>query len=168
MLQDSKGYTFVELTVVIVLIGLMLAIAFPRFRSALLTDNLKGSARRMIGMIRSLRDDAMRNQKVYDLRFDLDANRFWIDSPDMTEEEKMSVREKASPFPSDVHILDVWFREEGKKVAGDVGIRFNKKGYVQPSVIHMGSDDGRKFTLILSPFLRRIEVLEDYVEFEGI
>jgi hypothetical protein len=43
---------------------------------------------------------------------------------------------------------------------GEVGIHFDKKGYVQPSEIHLGSDDGREFTLVLSPFLREVEIIE--------
>lgn len=166
--QHSKGFTFIELTVVILLLGLMFALTVPRFQGALLTDDLKGSTRKMIGIIKNLRNEAIREQKDYILHFDLESNRFWIDSTDMTELERATASEEASHLPDGVRIMDVWFRGEGKTMAGETAIRFNKKGYVPQSVIHLGSDDGREFTLVLSPFLRRVKVLETYVDFADI
>ncbi len=168
MLNSREGYTLIELIVVIVLIGLIMTLSLPRFQYSMLTDDLKGSTRRMVGTIRSLRDVALREQRAYDLRIDLESNSFWIDSPAMTENERATAREKASCLPEGVHILDVWYSGEGKKMMGETFIRFNRKGYIRPSVIHLGSDDGRRFTLVLSPFLGKIEMLEEYVDFEEI
>jgi general secretion pathway protein H len=86
----------------------------------------------------------------------------------MSEEERVISQEKASSLPSGVSIIDVWLKGKGKKMAGETGIRFTKKGYVQQSAIHLGSEDGRRFTLVLSPFLGRVQVLENYVEFEDV
>ncbi|MBW1764013.1 MAG: prepilin-type N-terminal cleavage/methylation domain-containing protein [Deltaproteobacteria bacterium] len=165
MLRESKGYTLIELILVIILIGLMLTISIPRFRDTVLTDNLKSSTRRIVGMIKTLREDAMREQKAYTLQFDLDGNSYWIDSPSMTEEELEKAKNKATTLPSGISILDIQFKEEGKKMVGNTGIRFNKKGYIQPSAIHLGSEDGREFTLVLSPFLGRVEIINNHVDF---
>ena len=167
MLRNSKGYTFIELSIVILLIGLMCAIAIPRFRYAILTDNLKKTTRRMVGIIKNLRTEAIREQKVYVLHFDLKTKKYWVESPDMTVEGRNDSQESAVFLPADVHILDVQLNGKEKKMLGEVEIRFNKKGYVQQSVIHLGADDGRKFTLVLSPFLGRIKVLDKYWEFEN-
>ena len=167
MPRNSKGYTFIELSIVILLIGLMCAIAIPRFRYAILTDNLKKTTRQMVGIIKNLRTEAIREQKVYILRFDLKTNSYRIESPAMTEEERMTSRERAIFLPADVRILDIQLNGKRKKMSGEVTIRFNKKGYVQQSAIHLGADDGRKFTLVLSPFLGSIKVLEKYREFEN-
>ncbi len=165
-MRNTKGYTLIELIVVVILIGLMMTLTIPRFQSAMLTDDLKSTTRRMVGMIRTLRNEAIRKQKIHNLHLDLESNRFWIDSTDMTEEERVLAREKASSFPRGVRVLDVWFSGEGKKMVGETGIRFNKRGYVQPSAIHLGSEDGRIYTLVLSPFLGRVKILENYIDFE--
>lgn len=164
--SNTKGYTLIELIVVMVLIGLMTALTVPRFRYAFLTDNLKTTARKLVGVAKGLRSEAVREHKTFVLHFDLESNRFWIDRPGMTEEELLLAREKASSLPRGVRILDVWLTGKGKKVAGETAIRFNKNGYVQQSVIHLGADDGREFTLVISPFLRKVKVIENYVEFE--
>ena len=166
--RDKKGYTFIELTVVVLLIGLMMAVTLPRFRYAVLTDNLKTATRRLVGTIKTLRNEAVREQKGFVLHFDLESNRFWHESSAMTEEERLISHEKASSLPGGVRILDIWLKDKGKKVAGETAIRFNKKGYVQQSAIHLASEDGRQFTLVLSPFLGRVQILEKYVEFEDV
>ena len=73
--------------------------------------------------------------------------------------------ERAYQIPDGIRILDVWRGSRGKEVAGDAVIHFSKKGYIEQSVIHLAADDGRQFTLILSPFLGRVKVVEEYVEF---
>jgi len=163
-----KGYTFIELTVVIFLIGLTLALTVPKFRYAMLTDELKATVRRMVGTVRSLRNEAIREQKIYALCFDIESNRFWVESTDMTDEGRELAFEKAFQLPEGVRILDVWSGKMGKKVEGKAAIHFTKKGYIEQSVIHLGAEDGRKFTLELSPFLGKVKVFEKYVEVVGI
>lgn len=116
----------------------------------------------------SLRNEAVREQKIYRLCFDLESNRFWIESTDMTDEGRALAYENAFQLPEEVRILDVWSGEIGKKVDGKVAISFSKKGYIEQSVIHIGAEDGRRFTLELSPFMGKVKVFEKYVEFVGI
>lgn len=165
---EEKGYTLIELMVVIVLLGLIFTIATPRIRDALFRDDLKGATRQMVGLISRLRDEAIREHKDYMLHFDLESNRFWYDSPSMTEEERARIAADSSPLQGQVHIMDVWISGAGKIMIGEVRIRINKKGYVQQSAIHLGTEDNREFTLLLSPFLRRVEVYDKYIEFEEI
>ena len=168
MPRKTKGYTFIELTVVIFLIGLTLVLTVPRFRYSIVTDDLKATVRRMIGTIRGLRNEAIREHKTYRLHFDLESNRLWVEAADMTEEEQSEAYKKAFQLPEGVRILDVWRRETGKKMAGQTAIHFTKKGYVERSIIHLAAEDGRKFTLVLSPFLGKVKVHEKYVEIVGI
>ena len=153
---------------VIFLIGLTLVMTVPRVRYEMLTDNLKATVRKMVGEIRDLRNIVVREQKDYRLCFDLGSNRYWIESKDMTDEGRALEYDKAKSLPGGVQILDVWSGGMGKKVDGKAEIRFTKKGYIEQSVIHLGAEDGRKFTLELSPFMGKVKVYEKYVEFVGI
>jgi general secretion pathway protein H len=166
MLRKTRGFTLIELTVILILIAIIMLLTVPRFQMAIVTDELKATTRKMVGTIKSLREEAIREQQVYFLHFDLESNRFWIDSTGMTEEERARAAEKASTLPGGVRVLDIWSSTKGKKMAGQTAIRFNEKGYVQPSAIHLVAEDGREFTLVLSPFLGRVKVYDRYIEFE--
>ena len=159
-----QGYTLIELAVVIVLIGLMLAVSIPRFRYSLITDDLKSTTRRIVGLVKGLRNEAIREQKVYIVHLDIESNLLWIECTGMGEEEKALTQERAFTFPPGVRILDVWRRGKEKNVDGRVDIRFSKKGYIEQTVIHLGAEDGREFTLVLSPFLGTIKIYNKYVD----
>jgi general secretion pathway protein H len=162
-----KGFTLIEVMVVLIFIGIVLTLTIPRVQTGIVSDDLKASTRKMIGLIRGLKEEAVREHKTCFLHFDLETDRYWTDSAVMNEEERARAVEKAFALPAGVHVLDVWFRDKGKQMIGRTAIRFSKKGYIQPSVIHLGSEDDRVFTLELSPFLGKVKIHEGYIEFEN-
>jgi general secretion pathway protein H len=166
--RESNGYTLIELTVVIILIGIILSVTLPRIQDSILTDNFKGTTRRMINLINQLRNDAIRENKDFSLHLDLESNQYWVESPDMSDEVRAEAHAKASVIPEGVRMVDIWLQGSGKKMMGEADIWFSRKGYIQPSVIHLRSEDDREFTLILKPFLGKVEILDRYVEFEDI
>jgi len=164
---NLQGYTLIELIVVIALIGLLLAVGMPRLRTSLLTNNLKLTTRRIIGIAKGLRNKAVREQKVYYLYLDLDNNRYWTDSGAQSDEERSLARQGAVNFAEDVRIVDVWSRSKGKQADGEAVIRFSAKGYVDLTAIHLGAADDRQVTLVLAPFLGTIKIYDKYVDFVG-
>ena len=66
-----SGFTLVELIVVIALIGMILVLAMPTTRDAVTVNNLKKASRQFIGLERSLRVDAVRDQVDYILLLDI-------------------------------------------------------------------------------------------------
>lgn len=168
ILRNTKGFTFIELTIVIVLAGILFSLTLPRFRDTILTDSLKNSTRKLIYKIHEQRNNAIRENEDYGLVFDLESKTYWVEHETMSDQMRANARENASTLPEDVRIVDVWIKGAGKVIDGVVGIWFNRKGYVQQSAIHLRSEDEREFTLVLRPFLRNIEILDKYVEFEDI
>ena len=125
--KPSPAYTLIELAVVIFLIGLMLALTIPRIQHSLFSDDLKAGTRRMIAMVRNLRDMAVKDQKVYRLHFDMESNRFWVEWDGITLEEQEEARENASGLPGEIRILDICRRQTGKKDMGDAVIHFTPR-----------------------------------------
>lgn len=162
--NTTKGYTLIELAVVVVLIGLFLGLSIPRFKYAAVTDDLKTTTRRIVGLVKGIRNEAIREQQVYIFHLDLESNRLWIEPAGIGEEERALAQERAFKLPPDVRIMDVWFKGKGKKVDGEVAIRFSKKGYIEQTVIHLGAEDGREFSLVLNPFLGTIKIYDKYVD----
>ena len=162
------GFTLIELTVVILLVGFMLSFTLPRIRDAALSDNLKTTVRTLTSTIKELRYQAIKDNQEYFLKFSFDSKKFWSDSPYLSEEDRAAAIKNAFSPPPDVSILDICLKGDEKYLSGTIGISFSREGYISPGVIHLGSDDGRQFTLSLRPFLGNVDVLEEYVEIEDV
>ena len=161
---NEHGYTLIELSVVILLAGMMLLLAVPRIRDSVLSDDLKTATRRLVGASRELRNEAMREQVDYLLHLDLAHPGFWTYSADTTPEKLSEIRKQAVAFAKDVIIADFSRPGEEKQTEGEAEIRFHRQGYVDPAVVHLKKDD-RAFTLVFHPFLDKVTVYEEYVDF---
>jgi prepilin-type N-terminal cleavage/methylation domain-containing protein len=162
----ERGFTLIELVVVLGMLGIMLVITVPRFRQALVTNELKSATRKIIGLVDGLRDKAIRENKDYLLHIDFEENRFWVAEADVTEEERILAKDKGFVLPPDVKVIDVWLMSRGKQAAGEIAIRFNRKGYVEKSVIHLGEGEGDRMSLVLAPFLGDVKTYDTYVDME--
>lgn len=165
-LRQERGFSLIELIVVVVIIGLTMAITMPRFHYSLLSDHLKTSTRRVAILITNLSKEAVREHKDYLLFFDLAENRYWTENPGLTQEGRLMARERAFNLPEDVRLLDITKKGEERRITGEVSIVITKKGYLQPATIHLGSDQGRVFTIYLKTFAGKAEILDGYVEVE--
>jgi prepilin-type N-terminal cleavage/methylation domain-containing protein len=159
----EKGYTLIEISVVIVLIGVIFLMAIPKVQDTLTSDRMRSAVRNLSGTARELKASAVREQVDHFLHLDLDQRRVWHTREDMTAEKRTLRRSQARALPSGVRIVDIALADEGKKNQGEVIIRFFSQGYVQPAAIHL-TDDERTMTLIFQPFLSTFEVQDKYVD----
>ena len=162
---QGKGYTLIELIVVIVLLGLMLGITVPKFRQAILSDSLNATSLRIIGLVENLRERAISSQVSYILHFDMREKKLWAFASTASEEEQEAAKERAYQLPPDVKIADVWSWSSGK-LYDEATIHFSKKGYIEQSMLHLQSQDGRQLSLELTPFLGSIKIHDGYVDFD--
>lgn len=162
---NARGYTLLELIVVIVLLGLMFGLTVPRFRQTVLSDSLDATSLRIIGVVQDLREKAISDQVSYVLHLDIRQKKLWAFATSATEEEQERARDRAYKLPVDVNIEDIWSWSRGK-LYEEATIHFSKKGYIEQSMIHLQSEDGRQLSLELSPFLGSIKIHEGYVDFD--
>lgn len=166
-MQRQAGYTLIELVVVILLIGLMMFLAVPRIRHTLIDDSLKSAARHLTGAAKALRNEAVREQVDYVLHLDLNNRVVWTYSADMTPEKRDERQKGAFKFPPDVKIADVYRIGHEKQIDGHTTIVFFKRGYVQPTVVHLAKGDSA-FTLVFQPFLSAVELYDKYIDYGDI
>jgi prepilin-type N-terminal cleavage/methylation domain-containing protein len=162
------GFTLIELTMVILLIGFMLSITLPRLQNIALSDSLKNTVRIMTAQINELRYQAIKNNQEYFLIFNFDTQKFSTDSPSLTTEERTIAQKGSITLPPDVSVLDIEVKGSEMISSKEISIRITKEGYIDPGVIHLGSKDGRRFTFVLRAFLGSVSVLENYVKIEDV
>ncbi|MBN2515385.1 MAG: prepilin-type N-terminal cleavage/methylation domain-containing protein [Deltaproteobacteria bacterium] len=162
--QTNDGFTLIELTVVVFLVSFMLLLAVPRVRDTVLTDGLKSTVNHLANTARELRSDAARNQVDYILHLDLNNNLIWTYSIDMSPEAKSEMKERSFHIPEDVKIEDIYRFGGNKVIDGEATIRFYKRGYAQPTVLHLARKDDR-FTVIFEPFVSLIKTYDRYIDY---
>ena len=162
--MSRRGYTLVELMVVVFLVGAMLFLAVPSMRSVLMGDQLQAASRQIVGAARELRINAVREQLDYVLHFDMSRNRYWTYTADMTLEKRDERQKLALSLPEGIRITDIYHVGDAKKNEGDLETIFYRNGVVQPTVIHLSKDD-QSMTIILEPFLSQVRIFDRYVEF---
>jgi prepilin-type N-terminal cleavage/methylation domain-containing protein len=159
----SSGFTLLELLVVIVLAGVIVALAVPSMRDTLTGDNLKKASRQFIGMERKLRGEAVRDQIDYILCLDLPNSTYWVLASDMTPEKQDEIKKRPQHLPSDVVILDIVGENNKKQSDGEARIKFGKNNICSPAVIHLAYEEDR-MTIVINPFLGVTEIYDKYVD----
>ena len=162
---QSKGYTLIELIVVVALLGIMLTFTVPRLHSTLFLDDTDTVSRWIIGKVQAMREAAIQSQKQFILHIDMDTHRIWDTNESMSEEKREDAALDAYELPGNVRIVEVEFPIGGKFISGRADIRFYITGHTDKALIHL--DDGnRQLSFLIEPFLTKVKVFEKYASFE--
>jgi prepilin-type N-terminal cleavage/methylation domain-containing protein len=164
---DRKGFTLLELIMVMVLVGLVVSLTFPNVAGFLTTDQLNVTARRMTGLISQASILAQRHQSPYLLRYAPNEHRFILEAEDPGDDHEPGQNLGDVRLASTVTVRGHWSLSGGTGSADDLIIRFTANGYVEPVIIYLHSDSGREISMALSPFLGTIQVLNGYVDPES-
>jgi type II secretory pathway pseudopilin PulG len=163
---SEAAFTLVEILVVCLLISIMLAVSVPTLRDIMLTDHLKATTRKIIGTIRELREEAVREQLSFMLYLDMEKKHIWYEREGKSgPEERQASIDRGIQLPASVRILDVWTKSDGRQARGVPGLWISKQGYMDMTVIHM-TDDNATISIMFSPFLGSIKVADGYLDFE--
>jgi len=183
----DRGFTLIEMIVVLALIGIMLFIGLPAFRDNLFDSSLKSTSRKVIGFVRGIREMAARERQSYYLHIDMIEESLWFaEDPDkpvwfdpmvqpqqtekiptVPESDKEVKGEKTSHqkklvFPDEVRIFEVETADSGKFSGGEKKIWISPKGYMEQMVLHLENRNEKIFSLHFQPFLKNVIIYEKY------
>ena len=154
--REDEGFTLIEITVVMTLISIMLAMAVPSMRETLLTDQLSSTARRLIGTVRGLRNQAVSEQQPYLLHFDRAEKKIWF-APDKPSDDD----------EDDTILQGEVILPEGQKDDELITLWISKQGYMDETLIHL-TDGDKTIGIFFSSFLATIKIFNNRIDPESI
>ena len=94
--MKNKGFSLIELMIVLILISLSVALIAPTLSRFLRTVELKGTAKKVSGILRYYRSEAVNKGRVYQVLFDSNLREIRVQSMGSTEEKDEKTEEKIS------------------------------------------------------------------------
>lgn len=158
----QPGFTLMELIVVVFIISIMLAFAVPEVSQKFIRDDTEIAINWMVQNIEKLKQDACVNNNDMQMCLQSATNSIHIsnkgdslESQDVTE----------FSLPDDITIDSIDFSVGKMDMDSNPCILFYKNGYSDWAVIHLSNVDGDTFSLVVQPFLPKIETYMEYIEF---
>jgi len=162
---NTSGFTLLELIVVMALIGLTASFAIPQLGGFLAADQMKTTVRKLVGLVHQTAGLARREQVPYWLSYDAGEHRFMAVPAGASEQSLQEAATKTISLsvPDSVSVGELWSWYGGGQSRGQWKIRVSKEGYIEPTILYLARDDGREMSLVLSPFLGTVRVMDNHV-----
>lgn len=166
--QRPDGFTLLELIMVCLLITISLAVSAPRFRQALVVDQLAADSRKIIALVKEVRVRASQEQRPYLILIDLDQEKisFQADLPAAKKDQERPPARPVIKLSPSVRFQDIQSGSAEKKTSGEVSLWVNRQGYMDQTIFHLGDEQDLVMSIVLSPFLPGIKVHDSYVGLE--
>jgi general secretion pathway protein H len=162
---NERGFTLVELAMVLLVLGIVGAVAMPRVSGMLDRQRMRHTINVVRGTVRYVQARAALTKRVYRLTFDVERQTMsacYVSVDACQPEPSRELR--VFTFPPAARLLDV-IRPDGEKtVEGEAITHFHPTGLAEPSTLHLTNSIDERITLMITPLGGRIKVLPGYVE----
>lgn len=151
--RQDKGFTLIELVVVLVILGVASAVVFPRLEGVFSDDYLGSSARALVGMIRHAQSQAAITGKEKTLYYDLDKGKYWTAEPG--EEGEIEAKRY---LPEGIRFQSIITRKRINE--GIASSRFSPQGWVEKTSIQLKNEKGEELFIYIKP-TGRVRILKE-------
>lgn len=164
--MKNKGFSLIELIVVLVIISLSISLVTPSLSRFSRTIELKTATKKVSGILRYYRSEAVNKGQVYQVLFDSDLREVKVQSIELTEEKAEETKKEDKP-PQKVYFLPNWIHMREIKVeppqySSDLPIiEFYPNGGSNGGTILLDCDDRKGYRI-------KVHFLTGMVEIESV
>jgi general secretion pathway protein H len=162
---DRRGFTLIEIAVVLVIIGMVLMLVLPRLPSSE-SENLKISARTLASTLRYMQERAAATQTTFYLHLEpgKDTVRVMEAAGDGNQKEPGDPLLLRRPVKEGIIVSDVTIPRLGRINDGQVRLDVGAGGLRDFTVIHLRSPSDKFWTVMAFPASGKVKVLDGYLE----
>ena len=181
----NAGFTLIEIMLVLGIVSMIMAVGLPAI-SRITYQRINSTTRKFVGLIRTVRTDAILLNSIYRLVIDLEHNAYWVETqkefkllvPDdefakSTKDKKkekepppsnFSMAEKYSskpiPLPVGVAFDGVLKERDGLIKEGIAYIYFFPNGFNDHAILYLGKEGeaGRGYSLLIRSTSGRVDI----------
>ncbi len=163
--MNRRGFTLIEIAVVLAIIGMLLVLVLPRLPSTGQED-LKVSARTLAATLRYMEDRAATGRTTYYLHMEPGTDNIKVQeaAADGSEMEPTDPLLQKRPVKEGIVVADVFVPRLGKVVDGTIRLDVGNGGLRDFVVIHLRSPEGKFWTVMAFPSSSKVKVLDGYQE----
>lgn len=163
MKGERYGFTLAELAVVLILMGMLMAVVVPRFGYVSEGEQMRGTARRLVGMVLQCHSEAVTKSRPFFLCLDFDRSRVWLSTVRPGKEGEAGIESEAYNLPKGVFMADAIHPNDGLVREGRVSFGYWSQGGNEPGTIHLETEDGMEMTIFIRPYMGRTELQDGYL-----
>jgi len=169
------------------IIAMVMAMGLPAIERVTY-QQVNSTARKMVGLVRTIRNDALLLNSLYRLGFNLEERTYWVESQGALQlisegsSERIVDKKTGKPLPSGfskvekyssepislpngVTISSIAKESEGLITQGIVFIHFFPNGFNEHAIIHLSKEgkDEVAYSVIIRPTSGRVEIESDKI-----
>ncbi|MBF0232325.1 MAG: type II secretion system protein [Desulfamplus sp.] len=165
--SGKSGFTLLELIVVLAVIGTVLFITLPKFRTLTFGNDSNRQLNLLLNTVRDLKIRSISDDIDYILHLDSDRSVIWITSSDMPSDIMDKAREKGQPLPQSLYLtgVDIYGTPDHSR-EDEYRILFSRYGYCDMALIHIRDRESMdELTVVIEPFLSDTKIIRRYISF---
>ncbi len=165
-MRRAKGFTLLELLVVLVILGIFLGMFSLRTGGVLSEGDLRVASRRIIAEVGYFRGKAASTRSEQFLVFNIDKDRLEkkITDEGHGSETLKNGREIILKLPKGVDLVDISVERRGKFQEGEPAIRFSPNGCLERTLVHMRNQKSETYTIEFNPLTGQATIHDSYID----
>ena len=170
--RTSSGFSLIEIIIVIVILGVISALAIPAMNGLTPKYRLRAAARILAGQINEVRSNAGVTAKTYHLHYDLKENQAWIILPPGEDEDpELPIDEREVlnhlPLPKQVTMEKIILPDGTELEDEDVDIEFDPLGLQGSHIVYLRNIENHLIAVRFNSLLGEVAFSNKEIEFES-